>query len=35
MELQEKDSADARARHRVTYGHYFFQVDEDQEQNHK
>lgn len=35
MELQEKDSTDARARHRVTYGHYFFQVDEDQEQNHK
>lgn len=33
MELQEKDSQDGGAKHRVTYGLYFFQADESSEQN--
>lgn len=28
MELQEQDNRDSNARHRVTYGHYFYQADE-------
>jgi hypothetical protein len=32
MELQEKDSQDNSARHRVTYGLYYFQADESPEQ---
>jgi hypothetical protein len=31
MELQEKDSGDSGATHRVTYGLYFFQADENSE----
>lgn len=32
MELQEQDNQDSNARHRVTYGHYFYQADESPEQ---
>lgn len=35
MELQEKDSQDGNARHRVTYGLYFYQADEGPEQTKK
>lgn len=35
MELQEKDSQESSAKHRVTYGLYYYQADEDLEQQHK
>lgn len=35
MELQEKDSLNSSAKHRVTYGFYFYQANEDSEQDSK